>query len=204
MAEIHALIHDNRYTPFGPHFSYQTNWNFQNGPDHRVQMLASERTHTMQWCLYVLWALHKTSWIPMFWPNYDLSPTWISLKHPGVPWNPSKKATRYQNWGVGLSSPTSLSNKLTRSEVIPSQLHLTLQLNSSNKLIKPSATDLFPSQMLKLEEGCCCWVFFLAIFMLENQMAGKLSNHFFHEDMGGVLLGTPQKKKNIWGSRHAS
>ena len=26
-------------------------------------------------------------------------------------------------------------------------------------------------------------------------MAGKLSNHFFHEDMGGVLLGTPQKKK---------
>jgi len=36
--------------------------------------------------------------------------------------------------------------------------------------------------------------FFLAIFMLENQMAGKLSNHFFHEDMGGVLIGTPKKK----------
>lgn len=97
----------------------------------------------------------------MFWPNYELSPTWISLKHLGVPWNSSKKATRYQNWGVSLSSPTSLSNKLTRSEVIPSQLHLTLQLNSSNKLIKPSATatDSFPSQMFKLEEGCCCWVF---------------------------------------------
>ena len=32
-------------------------------------------------------------------------------------------------------------------------------------------------------------------------MAGKLSNHFFHEDMGGVLIGTPPKKKETSEAR---
>ena len=168
-------------------------------------MLASEITHTMQWCLYVLWALHTTSWIPMFWPNYELSPTWISLKHLGVPWNPSKKATRYQNWGVGLSSPTSLSNKLTRSEVIPSQLHLTLQLNSSNKLIKPSGYSYRFISLPNVQtwRRLLLLGFFLSNFYVGKSNGWKIIQPFFPWRYGRCLNRHP-KKKNIWGSRHAS